>query len=582
MKHKKNIAILFSLVLLFLSPQLLKAQRLEELYDFGSFEETLYCAYSLHAEESFSLTLDEQGAVVVSSTCEDIDMADFVLLKVKEFLSYSTLPKLELGDYVTLWSESLPEEILAALVKQENVKAAAQNNLCANADPFCTDNGLYEFPAGVNAGTGEAGPYYSCLGTRPNPAWYYLRILDPGDMDIYMYSTPQVDIDFCCWGPFDDPTEPCPLGLTRQKVVSCSYSTNWNETCKITNAQQGEYYILLITNYSNRVCNIHFSKTAGEASTDCNILPPLVSYDDPACTGGDLRLYANGIVGSSFSWFHVGDSWTSNEQNPVRHNAQPEMSGTYGCVITLDGQHSDTTYLDVVVGETIVYQDVVEACDSYEWHGVVYTESGHFEEHYTTEAGCDSILDLTVTISYTPDFEIVGNHWPIGGSETYISVNEYAVSFDNPLATFDTVVWTVDCENWRLEPHGRGESCTLYIYSFLENPVMLHASIVNKCGNAEEEFFIQTSYFGVEESVDNEWFAIVPNPNNGAFTIDFGTMHGQVEVSVYDAHGRQVGSQSGNAEEGLRWNLEGLPSGLYLVRAMAEGKSCVCKLLINK
>ena len=111
---------------------------------------------------------------------------------------------------------------------------------------------------------------------------------------------------------------------------------------------------------------------------------------------------------------------------------------------------------------------------------------------------------------------------------------------------------------------------------------MLHASIVNKCGNAEEEFFIQTSYFGVDESIDNECFTIVPNPNNGAFVLDFGTVQGQVEVSVYDAQGRQVGSQSGSADEGLRWNLEGLPSGLYLVRAMAEGKSCVRKLLINK
>jgi hypothetical protein len=39
-------------------------------------------------------------------------------------------------------------------------------------------------------------------------------------------------------------------------------------------AQTGEYYILVITNYSNQTCNINFSAVAGAGSTDCGILPP--------------------------------------------------------------------------------------------------------------------------------------------------------------------------------------------------------------------------------------------------------------------------------------------------------------------
>ena len=583
MNRKSNIALLFSLMLvLCFAPQNLKAQRLAELFDFDSFEETLFCAYSIHEEERFDLGLDQNGVVVVSNTCDDADLEGFIMLKDKEFRSYLALSKSEMGDYVTLWREALPEEIFVALVKQENVRAMAQNNLCSSSLPFCTDNGLYEFPAGVNAGTGEPGPYYSCLGTQPNPAWYYMRILTPGNMDIYMYSTPQVDIDFCCWGPFDDPFAPCPTGLTRQKVVSCSYSTDWNETCEIRNALEGEYYILLITNYSNRPCNIHFSKTAGEASTDCNILPPLVSYDDPVCAGGDLHLYANGTTGSSFSWFHTGSSWTSTEQNPVRHNATPDMSGSYGCVITLEGQHSDTTYLEVVVNETIIFQRVVDTCNSFTWFGVEYTEGGHFEEHLTTEAGCDSIIDLTLTLGYTPDFQIAGNHWPIGGSETYISVNEYAVDLVNPLAAIDTVLWTVDCENWRLEPHGHGENCTLYIFSFLEEPVMLHATVYNTCDVISQDFFIQTTYFSVEETTDKAWFVVSPNPSTGDFTIDFGTTQGQVEVTIYDVQGRQMDRRSGSAEDGFQWSWTGMRSGLYFVKAVADGKCCTRKILINR
>ena len=102
-----------------------------------------------------------------------------------------------------------------------------------------------------------------------------MRIGDPGAIDIYMYSTPAVDIDFCCWGPFEDPTAPCPNGLTADKVVDCSYSIYDTEHCIIPNGQTGEYYILVITNYSNQPCNINFSKVAGSGDTDCGILPPV-------------------------------------------------------------------------------------------------------------------------------------------------------------------------------------------------------------------------------------------------------------------------------------------------------------------
>lgn len=580
-RFTKAFAICLMLVLFF-APQSIVAQRLDSLYDFGSFEETLFCAYAIYEEESFDLGLDQNGAVVVNNTCEDADLNGFVMLKVKEFRAYSNLPKMELGNYISKWRETLPEEIHVALVKQENVRVAAQNNLCANALPFCTDNGLYEFPAGVNAGVGEPGPYYACLGTRPNPAWYYMRILEPGDMDIYMYSTPRVDIDFCCWGPFDDPVEPCPEGLTRQKVVSCSYSTDWNETCEIRGAEEGEYYILLITNYSNHTCSINFSKTEGQASTDCAILPPLVSYDEPACVGGDLYLYANGIQGSSFHWFQEGGDWTSNEQNPVRFNATMDMSGIYGCVITKEGQQSDTTFIEVVVNEGVVYISTVDTCDSFTWFGVEYTESGHYEQHHTTVAGCDSIFDLTLTLGHTPDFEIIGNHWPIGGSETYISVNEYAVELDNPLANIDTVLWSVDCENWLLEPQGRGERCKLYIFSFLEEPVMLRATVSNSCDVITQEFSLQTSYFGVEESFDEDGFSLVPNPNTGVFTLYFGTLQEQVEVTVYDMQGRQLACRLGRAVDELHWNLEGLPSGMYFVKVVANGKCLARKMMINR
>ncbi|NMC98611.1 MAG: hypothetical protein GYA62_02660, partial [Bacteroidales bacterium] len=74
---------------------------------------------------------------------------------------------------------------------------------CNTANPFCTDS-TYAFPMNTNT-QAESGPNYGCLYTRPNPIWYFLQIDQSGPISIYMNSPTGNDIDFVCWGPFNDP-----------------------------------------------------------------------------------------------------------------------------------------------------------------------------------------------------------------------------------------------------------------------------------------------------------------------------------------------------------------------------------------
>ncbi len=241
--------------------------------DIANYDERVYFLYKLMNDSRFSVINGEQvGMFVVNGNADlNANFVDFIAQNISEF---TNMDKYQAADMANAYKGEMPSSMVNAMMTDLYVQSR-ENNMCEFADPFCTDNGMYEFPAGVNAGSGEAGPDYDCLYTQPNPAWYYMRIGDPGAMDIHMYSTPEVDIDFCCWGPFEDPTTPCPNGLTEDKVVSCSYSTSWTEHCMIpATAQTGEYYILVITNYSNQPCNINFSMVAGNGSTDCGILPP--------------------------------------------------------------------------------------------------------------------------------------------------------------------------------------------------------------------------------------------------------------------------------------------------------------------
>ena len=41
-------------------------------------------------------------------------------------------------------------------------------------------------------------PNYGCLCTLPNPAWYYMQVGYPGNIDIHISTSPSEDVDFIC------------------------------------------------------------------------------------------------------------------------------------------------------------------------------------------------------------------------------------------------------------------------------------------------------------------------------------------------------------------------------------------------
>ena len=318
--------------------------------------------YYCYSNPNIENTIDVYVASDASDELSDFDF--FYDNVVYERLNeYSYLTKEERGELFVEWRWGMDDEVFRTLYHDFTRNMASDNATCETAFPFCTDVGLYEFPAGTNSGSpcgdtynascsepykcsGTPGQSTNCLSTAPNPAFYYLRIDEPGNLNIFMHSTPQVDIDFDCWGPFDDINTACDQ-LACSNIVDCSYSTAANENCHINNAQHEQYYILLITNYSNQTCNISF-ENVGTGTTDCSILPPLVNGGGPYCVGQTINLTAQNQAGATFSW-RGPNGFSSNEQNPSIPNCTLEMAGVYTCTITVGGESSstDTEYIEV-------------------------------------------------------------------------------------------------------------------------------------------------------------------------------------------------------------------------------------------
>lgn len=298
-----------------------------------------------------------------------------------------------------------------------------QSTNCIDSDPFCTGTN-YVFPASVGAGEAEQGPDYGCLLSQPNPVWYHMQIDDPGDLILEMNSTPEKDIDFICWGPFDDPFEPCVDDLTGDKIVDCSYSTDPTETCTVPDSETGEYYIIMITNYSDEPCNINFFQTGGEATTDCSIVPPQSGSNSPICEGETLQLTAADVEGASYFWTGP-QGFSSTEQNPQVQNATPDHSGTYEVVIELGGIESDPSETDVVVAESPTVDAGEDQTISFGMyttlHGEVDGDDSNFDFSWQPEALLDdpTILEpQTVNLEETTTFALMATHAEYGCSDS--------------------------------------------------------------------------------------------------------------------------------------------------------------------
>ncbi|MBU3928938.1 MAG: PKD domain-containing protein, partial [Bacteroidetes bacterium] len=314
---------------------------------------------------------DQPGRLIVySKNPEQIQsslLGQLDELEKQLYADFKNMSKEELGYAIQDWKQDVKEELYYFILGDREITGFT----CAESDPFCTSE-IYSFPA-ATTGVGEPGPDYGCLNTQPCPVWYHMRIRQSGDITIKMVGTrtdgTTMDIDFALWGPYDDPLSPCPFELTSEcsgsplgcpnntqnpnfypsgNLHDCSYSGNSIEFAHVTNGQVGQYFILLITNYSQAEGNITFQKTEGDGETDCTIVPPQVSNNGPLCVGDTLELYATAEPGATYEWSGpLG--FTSTDQNPIIPDVTLAHAGDYQAVVTVDGLVSDPAITTVVV-----------------------------------------------------------------------------------------------------------------------------------------------------------------------------------------------------------------------------------------
>jgi len=151
-------------------------------------------------------------------------------------------------------------------------------NVCAGANSLCNSLGNPFNNTVNNIAVAEPWFDYGCLGTQPNPTWFYIPVSQNGAISLLIEQNTSInfnggglDVDFICYGPFANPVTPCSPGqLNASNTVACSYSAAPIENAFIPNAQIGQFYLLMVTNFSNQPGFIKITETAAtQGEIDC-------------------------------------------------------------------------------------------------------------------------------------------------------------------------------------------------------------------------------------------------------------------------------------------------------------------------
>jgi hypothetical protein len=320
----------------------------------------------------------------------------------------------------------------------------SQSSTCITATPFCTATSI-TYPAAQNT-TAQLGPNYGCLFTQPNPAWFYCKFVTPGNLIINMTNSANVDIDFVCWGPFSSSSAGC-SGLDTTQIMDCSYSSSSNETLNIPAAQTGEYYIVMITNYSNQATDITFSVTGGTGTISCEeVCITHAYYNQPLCVNGTLQLLATDHLGAgTYSWTGP-NGFTSNQKNPTINAVDLTNAGYYYINYTLD---TSCNYFDSVLV-------AVDTCGSLS--GRVYADANNNCMYDSTE---NYVANAKIKLSQNENFVAFAWTDPYGyyyfdvplGSYTIelMSTTGYTITCSGSMAHSTTVTTSLTTENFAID-----------------------------------------------------------------------------------------------------------------------------------
>ena len=214
-------------------------------------------------------------------------------------------------------------------------------------------------------------------------------------------------------------------------------------------------------------------------------------------------------------------------------------SGTYTQVIPNAANCDSTITLNLTINQPTSSTSTQTACGSYTLNGQTYTTSGTYTQVIPNANNCDSTITLNLTINEV---------------NTTITASGIVLTATQSNATYQ---W-IDCDNNDAPIAGATAQ------SFTPTQNGNYAVTITANGCTETSDCIPVNSVGIESIEQNGW-AVYPNPGNGIFTVE-GNIKNGTTIRVMNGLGQEMNIKPVYTFGKITLDMTNEPTGVYLLQ----------------
>jgi len=242
-------------------------------------------------------------------------------------------------------------------------------------------------------------------------------------------------------------------------------------------------------------------------------------------------------------------------------------SGVYTFNTTYANGCDSIATLNLTINNGVDSSEDMTSCESFDWNGVTYTETGVYTFNSTDANGCESIETLNLTISLFDIIDISG----FNAGVTESTANNYVV---NNLVDGSTYHWSMTPVLGTIQSANLDSSEINIEWGIFEG-------ITNLCVVEEDQFDCLGEEYCLEIQVKipvnitehtDQFFVVYPNPFRDETTVKFtNPTNSIINITLIDIRGRIVRKYEGINDNQLIIKRRELTRGLYYLELEVDG-----------
>ena len=259
----------------------------------------------------------------------------------------------------------------------------------------------------------------------------------------------------------------------------------------------------------------------------------------------------------SFIWIDGNTYYESNDTSFVVFQNSSGCDSIVSLDLTLSYSDTSTTFIN--------------SCEPYLWNDSVYSVSGIYSFDTINSSGCDSTAFLDL---YIPEFDpisIIGPNDVVGGSSSNYTLNQNGLNYNWEISANGQILNGQGSNNIVISWDDVNASSEICVYAFDELDCKSDTTCLTV--DISRITFIEEETFGIH---------IFPNPFTDRTTIDLTSCRQVVtDLELFDIQGKKVFSKSVYNEKQIHLTDKNLDDSMYIVRLSGPNFNTFFKLFKN-